>query len=161
MNKTTLALLSAVCIAAVAAPALAAGPQGLRGMHLARGGGSDMIETFDANGDGQLTQAEIDAFRANRLAAFDTDDDGELSLKEYQALWLDAHRERMVDDFQRHDDDGNARVTAAEFNEPFANMVARRDRNDDGVLTRDELQRRHRDISDRRDDRRDRDDDDR
>ncbi len=151
MKKTTLALLSAAALAAAATPALA---QGMRGMHHpARHGGPDMIQTFDANGDGQLTQAEIDAFRANRLAAFDANNDGKLSLEEYQALWLDAYRERMVDEFQRHDDDGDAMVTVEEFNEPFANMVARRDANGDGILTREELQpRRHRDISDRHDD---------
>jgi len=156
MKKTTIALISAACIAAVATPALA---QGVRGPHhpARHDGGASLIETFDTDGDGQLTQAEVDAFRANRLAAFDTNNDGRLSLEEYQALWLDAYRERMVDEFQRHDDDGDAMVTVEEFGEPFANLVARRDANNDGILTADELQpRRHRDIGnrDRDDDRR-------
>lgn len=154
MKKTTIALLSALGIATAGAGiAYAAGPQGMgEMMHHGRGhhGGANLLETFDANGDGQLTQAEIDTFRANRLAAFDADKDGKLSLSEYQALWLDAYRERMVDDFQRHDDDGDAAVTAEEFNEPYARLVARMDRNGDGILSRDEMEpRRHRDISDR------------
>ena len=156
MKKTSLTLLSAVCLAALSVPALAAGPQGMRG-HAAHGGNSNLLETFDANNDGQLTQAEIDSFRAERLAKFDTDGNGTLSLQEYEALWLDAYRERMVDEFQRHDDDGNSLVTTEEFSDPFANMVTRMDRNDDGILSGEELNpRRHRDISERRGARHDR-----
>jgi len=166
MQKTTMALLSALGIATAGAGiAYAAGPQGMgEMMHHARGhhGGANLLETFDAIGDGQLTQAEIDAFRASRLAAFDADKDGKLSLSEYQALWLDAYRERMVDEFQRHDDDGDALVTVEEFSEPFARLVSRLDRNGDGVVTGEEMApRRHRDISDRGERRRmHRDDDD-
>ncbi|MEQ8248300.1 MAG: hypothetical protein RID42_11545 [Alphaproteobacteria bacterium] len=167
MNKITLALLTTLGIAAVSAPALAAGPHGMRAMHGGAGHGAGLLETFDSNNDGQLTQAEIDTFRTDRLAKFDTDGNGTLSLQEYQALWLDAYRERMVDEFQRHDDDGDSIVTAEEFSEPYANLVSRMDRNGDGVLNADELNpRRHRDVSDRRGDddrdhrgpRRDRDD---
>ena len=162
MKKTSLTLLSAACFAALTVPALAAGPQGMRGHHAAHGGGTNLLETFDTNGDGQLTQAEIDGFRAERLAKFDTDGNGTLNLQEYEALWLDAFRERMVDAFQRHDDDGDGIVTAEEFNDPYANMVARMDRNDDGILSGEELRpKRHRDISHRRGarhDRQDRDD---
>ena len=158
MKKTSLTLLSAVCLAALTVPVLAAGPQAMRG-HAAHGGGSNLLETFDANNDGQLTQAEIDGFRAERLAKFDTDGNGTLSLQEYEALWHDAYRERMVDEFQRHDDDGNSIVTTEEFSDPFANMVTRMDRNDDGILSGEELNpRRHRDISTRRAPRHDRQD---
>ena len=58
----------------------------MRGATLARG--LDMLpERFDSDGDGPLTQAEIDAGRAAQLAGFDTDGDGALTLQEYQALW--------------------------------------------------------------------------
>ena len=102
----------------------------------------ELIETWDADKNGSVTQAEIDTFRADRLAKFDVDGNGELSLEEYEALWLDAMRERMVDAFQRHDDDGNGQVTAEEFGERFSRIVAMRDRNDDGVLSLDDLERK-------------------
>ena len=95
----------------------------------------NLMATYDVNEDGQITQEEVDGFRADRLAAFDADGDGSLSLSEYEALWLDAYRERMVDNFQRHDDDGDGMVTVEEFSEDQSGMVARMDRNDDGVLT--------------------------
>ena len=102
-------------------------------------GGPSIFETFDANADGSLKQAEVDQFRADRLAKFDTNGDGQLTLEEYQALWLDAMRERMVDAFQRLDDDGDAVVTREEFLEPFAQLVQRLDRNADGTVTQEEM----------------------
>lgn len=100
-----------------------------------------MLETYDSNEDGKLTQAEIDAVRAERLAKFDSDGDGQLNLQEYEALWLDAMRERMVDRFQRHDDDGDGQVTVEEFGERFSRMVARQDRNGDGAISREDFRR--------------------
>jgi hypothetical protein len=113
---------------------------GKRGRH--GGPGMNMMESFDTNQDGKLTQAEIDAARADRLAKFDGDKDGKLTLEEYQALWLDAMRERMVDRFQQLDADGDAVVTVDEFGRPFAVIVMRRDRNGDGELTAEDLRRR-------------------
>lgn len=101
-----------------------------------------MFESYDANSDGEVTQEEINTVRAERLAEFDTDGDSQLTLDEYQALWLDAMRERMVDQFQRHDDDGDGFVTVEEFGEDFARIVERRDRNGDGVLSADDLRQR-------------------
>ena len=59
-------------------------------------GGANLIDQFDTNKDGKLTQAEIDAARQERLAEFDADKNGALSLEEYQALWLDAMRRADV-----------------------------------------------------------------
>jgi len=111
-----------------------------------RGGGRfmfRMMESFDANDDGKLSQEEIDTARSERFTKFDGDTDQALTLSEYQELWLDAMRERMVDRFQALDADGDGRVTAEEFQRPFAKTVRRMDRNDDGVLDREDFQRRH------------------
>ena len=102
-----------------------------------------MMESFDANDDGRLSQEEIDGSRAERFSSFDGDGDQSLSLAEYEKLWLDAMREAMVDRFQKLDADGDAQVTAEEFERPFAKMVRRLDRNDDGAIDRDDFKRRH------------------
>ena len=100
-----------------------------------------ILESYDTNGDDRLTQAEIDAARADRLARFDTDGDQQLSLEEFEALWLDAMRDRLVDRFQHLDEDGDAIITAEEFGQPFARIVQRMDQNDDGAISRDDLRR--------------------
>ena len=116
---------------------------GRHGGHQGSGRGPSLIERFDTDQDGKLTQAEIDQARDDRLARFDTDGDGRLSLKEFEALWLDHVRERMVDSFQYLDNDGDGAITGAEYRDPFASIVADKDKNDDGALERGELRRRH------------------
>ena len=122
-----------------------------------RGGGHSghgmlrMFESFDANADGKLTQAEIDEARAAQLARFDADGNGSLELAEYQALWADAMRPRMVDRFQDLDDDGDGAVTKDEYSRPFARAVRYMDSNDDGAIGRDDMGR-HRYDRDRDDD---------
>ena len=100
-----------------------------------------LLDSFDANDDGKLTQAEIDGTRKANLTKFDTDGNGELSLVEYQALWADAMRRAMVRQFQANDADGNGSITVEEFTVRFGDVVENLDRNDDGELTRDELRR--------------------
>lgn len=102
----------------------------------------EAMERFDHDKDGSITQAEVDQFRADRLKAFDADGDGALTLEEYKALWLDARKLRMVRAFQRHDTDGDGKVTAAEFGELTKYMVMKRDRNGDGVLNQEDLKRK-------------------
>ena len=108
------------------------------------GGGAMMMEQFDGNQDGKLSQAEIDETVRNRLAGADTNGDGQLDLEEFQPLLVEIMRPRIVDGFQFLDADGSAAITLEEIERPIARMVSRLDRNDDGELTEDELQRRHR-----------------
>lgn len=158
MRTTTKLMLAAGAIAlgttTMVGASLADGKGG-RGYHGAghHGGGPGwrsgrierLFERFDTNGDGAITQVEIDEVRSSRLAEFDEDGDGSLTLEEYQALWLDAMRERMVDHFQAHDDDGDGLVTVEEFGDRYDSMVRRLDRNDDDQITEDDFRRRPRD----------------
>jgi Ca2+-binding EF-hand superfamily protein len=145
MTRTSKLLMTTGAVA-LGAAALAGATLADR-RHHGRGhqGAEWLFESFDANGDGRLTQIEIDEVRQGRLHEFDADNNGSLSLDEYQALWMSVMRERMVDRFQAHDDDGDGQITVEEFAEPFDRMVSRLDRNDDGELTEDELHRRNRD----------------
>jgi Ca2+-binding EF-hand superfamily protein len=149
MTRTT-RLLLATGVVALGAATFAGASLADRGWGRHHGGwghhggapGERLFEAFDANQDGTLTQAEVDQARQAQLAEFDADGDGSLDLEEYQALWLDAMRERMVDQFQAHDDDGDGVVTAEEFGERFGRIVSRLDADGDGELTMDELRER-------------------
>lgn len=115
------------------------------GMHRGHGPrGMKFFKQFDANDDGQLTQEEIDGTRSARFADFDGNSDGLLSLQEYESLWLDAMRSRMVDRFQHLDEDGDASVTLLEFQAPFSQMVTLMDRNGDGFLSPEDRPRHKR-----------------
>jgi Ca2+-binding EF-hand superfamily protein len=150
MRTRTKVMLAVGALALGTTTIAGAGLAGGRGggyHHGGWGGGERLFEQFDANQDGLITQAEIDQVQSSRLAEFDQNDDGSLTLEEYQAMWLDAMRERMVDRFQAHDDDGDAVVTVEEFVDSYSSIVRRLDRNEDGQLTRDDL-RRQRDRDD-------------
>lgn len=125
-----------------------AGWHGGPGMQLGMDGGPGfgrgqrsmfLLERFDRSGDGQISQEDIIAVRGERFGAFDTDGDGVLALEEYEQLWLDTMRPRMVRSFQRLDVDGDATVTTAEFQAPFDGMVARLDRDGDGLINGNEV----------------------
>jgi Ca2+-binding EF-hand superfamily protein len=104
---------------------------------------SGLAERYDANGDGKISQEEITANRQQWYSEFDTDKSSDLSIAEFEKLWLKARREQMVREFQHFDRDGDGKVTLEEYQRPMANTVANMDRNGDGVLS-DEDRRRYR-----------------
>ena len=159
-RKTAFLLASAVAVGLMTALATVAsarpfgaasgdGPRGAQGLE-------QMFQTFDGNGDGRLTQAEIDAYRRDRHASFDTNEDGAIALTEFEKVWLDAMRTPMTQRFQRLDANADGKVTAEEFGAPFAGMVQWLDTAEDGVVTRDDLTQLRRERMERRADMRDR-----
>ncbi|MEM8551779.1 MAG: hypothetical protein AAGF45_05315 [Pseudomonadota bacterium] len=96
------------------------------------------LREADANNNGEITQAEIDTFIAEKVSLGDANGDGALTLEEFQAVWADLSRQAMVRAFQRLDADGSATIATAELDERFGSLVERLDRNDDGVLSRED-----------------------
>ncbi len=108
-------------------------------------GGMDFA-TLDADGDGKITLAELEAYRAARVTEIDTDKDGKISAAELSAMHMarmqaraDAMAARMI---ERHDADGDGLLTAAEFVTPPApqRMFDRADTDGDGALTAAEIE---------------------
>lgn len=107
--------------------------------HGKREGGEMMrqiLQKIDADGDGAVTQAEIDTFRSTVVTETDASGDGNISLAEFETIYLQMIRNKMVDAFQRLDEDGDGMVTQAEMDAKFGIIVERMDRNDDGKLDR-------------------------
>ncbi|MGB0747594.1 MAG: EF-hand domain-containing protein [Magnetospiraceae bacterium] len=145
MTKGKTLLLSAVAVTLLGATALAtqavASPKGHHGEGGPGGRGMPLMERFDVNKDGKITQAEIDAVQAENFTKTDTDKSGGVSLDEFQTYWLAQMRERMVDGFQRLDADGDGQVTQAEFSDRASQVVSRLDRDDDGDIDRDDFRK--------------------
>ena len=120
------------------------GPGGPGGMGPMGGFGEiqrEMLKDVDTNGDGALSQDEINAAINVRFAEFDADKNGSLSLEEFQALWAEITKPISVRAFQFLDPNGDAQVSKSELDDRFGGMVARFDRNGDGMLSPADHQR--------------------
>lgn len=101
---------------------------------------------MDADKDGKLTQAEMDAFRSAQIAAMDTDKDGTISAAELGAHQMarmtqdmqaraENRAKRMMDDL---DSDGNGTLSVAEMQAGAPNgarMFGRIDTDEDGAIS--------------------------
>ncbi|WP_068114374.1 EF-hand domain-containing protein [Tropicimonas marinistellae] len=115
------------------------GKRGHGGGHFGGRIGSEMFTTLfnqiDANNDGSVTQEEVDAFRAAKVSEADASGDGGLSIEEFDTLYREFTRSRMVDAFQDLDADGDGVISVEEMDARFGDVVERMDRDDDGALT--------------------------
>jgi Ca2+-binding EF-hand superfamily protein len=124
MNRLTPPLL-AICL--IAAPALAeAGSRADR-----------LFQTLDADGDGQITAAELIAHKTALFAKADANGDGLLDEAERAAM-REAARQRAVADGIPGDTNADGNLSLAEFtgNNP---IFARADTDGDGTVTRAEF----------------------
>lgn len=95
---------------------------------------------FDADQDGQTSRTEVDAALARTFAAADANRDGGLGYIEYAAwatTWLGSAT--ALPGPYAIDANGDDSLSRDEFSEAFRRVVARLDRNGDGVLVRAEL----------------------
>ena len=97
--------------------------------------GPDTLAQVDSDNNAAISQDEVNAFRTAKVTAADTTKDGALSLDEFSVAYNEMMRARMVDAFQKFDDDGNGSITTAELDTRFGSIVAQMDRNGDGVLS--------------------------
>ena len=99
-----------------------------------------LIATFDANGDGKITRAEMAAGLARTFAGADTDHKGSIGYIQYgdwALTWL-GDRNALPSPFEVDGDHDN-RITLAELEAVFDRIFTRLDANHDGVLTHAEL----------------------
>jgi len=113
-------------------------------MHGKAHGMMEMMDRYDTNGDGALGKDEVLAERSKQFKTFDKNGDGQLDLEEYKALWADAMNKRMVRAFQRHDSNGDGKISEQDFNKQFARMLTFMDRNEDGKIDRDDMHQKRR-----------------
>ncbi|MFQ5562976.1 MAG: EF-hand domain-containing protein [Parvularculaceae bacterium] len=130
--KTTAFLLSAVSAVLFAASGALAGGHGKRGGHWDR---------LDANDDGKITAEEMDDHQAEFFAGADADGDGAITREEMKAFHKARRAEHMRE--RMGDANGDGVVERDEYMDAAAERFDKLDKNEDGVLSEDELAPMH------------------
>jgi Ca2+-binding EF-hand superfamily protein len=117
MNRTLLAAFGAASFLAVA------------GVAFAQGGPGAMLLAADANHDGKVTKAEMQAYREATFVKLDVNKDGFLTPDELGA------RAQMA---MRNDKNGDGKLDKAEFTD-VTRMFGFLDKNGDGVIDQSEI----------------------
>ena len=137
----TASLIAALGLGTAALPAVAQGPGAGSGPGAGGGRGAMMFQQLDTNGDGKITQDELKAGRDTRYDAMDQNDDGKITWQEFQAAPRPGKQgPRMQQMFQRADTNGDGVINRDEFDKKADLRSKPLDRNGDGVITRDEAQ---------------------
>jgi hypothetical protein len=99
-----------------------------------------LIAGFDSDGDARVTRAEFDAGLKRSFDSADTGRIGSLgyiAYSDWSLRWM-GDRNTLPSPFEM-DRDGDNKVSWAEFQDRFALIWARFDKNKDGVIERSEL----------------------
>jgi Ca2+-binding EF-hand superfamily protein len=139
-NRTKLAV-TFIALAGLTGTAMAQ-DRGDRGM---RGDRQDRFERLDADTSGDITFEEFKAMFDGRmrLSQADADGDGKLTVAEVADHIQHIRAERMAERLiQRLDADGDGTLSLAEIESRQQKRFALMDRNDDGVLSADEMRHR-------------------
>ena len=151
----------------------ARGPRGTHGRRGSHGSPAMALMQFDANKDGRITRAEVEAGLVAQFRSIDTNKDGRLDATEYQRF-TDARRaerrERMAawhesgqdgsppdialtnfDTMKRLDWNLDGFITPDEFGGHMRTLAMRADRDGDGTIVADELKQSHRSRADSED----------
>ncbi|MEL7013058.1 MAG: calcium-binding protein [Pseudomonadota bacterium] len=137
MNNTALTLcLSAAIFAGLSTQSYAAGER--------HGGPKIAFEEVDANADGLLSPAEMEAHRTGRFALADADGNGSLSRAELEARMVatqNERRARFLDRmFERRDANADGELSMAEMAQGRSgDMFSRADANGDGLISKAEF----------------------
>ncbi|NOD48430.1 MULTISPECIES: EF-hand domain-containing protein [unclassified Ruegeria] len=99
------------------------------------------FQELDADGDGQVTQQEMEAHRTARFTQADTDGDGQLSLDEMQAAAQKKASDRVAKMFEKNDANKDGFLSQDELPKPRRadKMFDRMDADNSGGISEQEF----------------------
>lgn len=117
------------------------------------GGGMFPVKEIDANEDGAITRAELEAFQTARFAELDADEDGSLTREELEEGAKNLRQPPRGEDgprrggrggrpgagFDRLDENDDGVLSEEEFSVVLETIFEKIDADEDGVVTEDEL----------------------
>jgi hypothetical protein len=112
---------------------------------LAQGGcshGDRMMHRLDLNGDGAVTEREMDAQATVRFLRWDGDGDGVVTEAEMMAAAQARVAQRIAKRFAKMDANGDGRIEQAEFEAFGADRFAGWDSDGDGKVSAEEMRAR-------------------
>jgi Ca2+-binding EF-hand superfamily protein len=140
--KSTVALLALMGAVYASGAAAQEGPGGRedRGAMLMK-----MFDSMDADADGKLTEAELEAHRAAMFTTADTNADGMLSAEELSAQHLARFTEGLADRtakmIENRDNNGDGSLSLDEVDQgPGQRHFARLDSDNDGAISKAEAE---------------------
>ncbi len=145
MKKTTGMALAFLALSAAVTGSAMAGKRhggGEFGMMNGPEGGMPAMELADADKNGEITFDEFKKAAGDRFILADVNKDGKVTVEEMAAAIEKMRTERMAKRMiDRFDADKDGSVTLAEIETGQKEIYAVMDRNDDGKLVKDEMQR--------------------
>ena len=136
MKNSVKIMLAAGAIAIVGGAATAAGNSNRESR------GAHMFDRFDANSDGVVTRAEVDASFADRFVAADANEDGQVNLDELTTMVTAKGRDRAERMMKHADANADGVLTIDEMGKRGrrGDMFERLDADGDGVITKAEAE---------------------
>ncbi|UWQ78235.1 EF-hand domain-containing protein [Leisingera sp. S132] len=100
------------------------------------------FEEIDADGNGEVSKAEIEAMKDARFAKADADGDGKLTLEEMQAHAQARASEHAAHMLERFDKDGDGALSKDEMPQPrrAGRMFDRMDADGSGGISKEEFE---------------------
>ncbi len=145
MKKILLVTVASLAAVSFSFPAFAGDK-----MHKMKMKGAHMMhKMMDADKDGSVSAEEFKAFRNQKFADADKNNDGNIDAGEYEAhskamaeqrkkAMEMAKKKKTKKHFDKMDADGDGKISKAEFDAKGERSFIRMDKNDDGVLNKDD-----------------------
>lgn len=148
MKKT---LISAIALAAILGTSVSVSARENDGeRRMGRGGGMGgqialHFDEIDTDGNGALSEAEIEAHKTARFNAADTNGDGALSAEElaaqHEAKQAERSAQRLSKMIEKHDKDGDGALSLDEMgSDRSSKMFERLDKDDNDEISKEELE---------------------